>query len=120
MLAGRRRGPTLAEVAALGPGAVDARLTDARTAPHGGEPLLASVTGQGTGPTPVPPTTAPSSPSPSPSSCAPPLVHALKAPPATYGNVGMHPLFTLTPIGRPGLGHLQLDAVLRRRNAATG
>lgn len=76
-------------------------------------PSSPSSPGQGTGPAPVPPTTAPSSPSPSPSSCAPPLVHALKATPATYGNVGVHPLFTLTPIGRP----VPLAPPARRRPA---
>lgn len=60
---GRWRGLTLSDVAAREPAAVDAWLADPRSAPHGGEPLLAFITRIGAGWTPAPPARVRSSPS---------------------------------------------------------
>lgn len=58
---GRWRGFTLAEVMAREPAAVDAWVADPRSAPHGGETLLAFISRIGAGWTPGPPRTSPRS-----------------------------------------------------------
>ncbi len=110
---GRWRGLTLAEVAALEPAAVDAWLTDARTAPHGGEPLLAFITRIGNWLDTRPADDGAIVAVAEPSVVRAALVYALKAPPATYWNVDVRPLSTVTLTGRPGLWHLHLDTALR-------
>lgn len=110
---GRWRGLTLAEVAALEPAAVDAWLTDARTAPHGGEPLLAFITRIGNWLDTRPAEDCSIVAVAEPSVVRAALVYALKAPPSTYWNVDVRPLSTVTLTGRPGLRHLHLDAALR-------
>ncbi|MFE6856545.1 histidine phosphatase family protein, partial [Streptomyces sp. NPDC057674] len=107
------RGLTLAEVAALEPAAFDAWLTDARTAPHGGEPLLAFITRIGNWLDTRPAEDGEIVAVAEPSVVRAALVYALKAPPATYWNVDVRPLSTVTLTGRPGLWHLQLDTALR-------
>ncbi|ARX82228.1 histidine phosphatase family protein [Streptomyces alboflavus] len=93
---GRWRGYTLAEVTAAEPGGVDAWLRDPRSAPHGGESLLAFITrvggwldtrpvGDGARVVAVA----------EPAVVRAALVYALKAPPSTYWNVDVGPLSTV-------------------------
>ena len=98
----------LAEVAALEPAAVDAWLGDPRTAPHGGEPLLAFITRIGNWLDTRPAEDGSIVAVAEPSVVRAALVYALKAPPATYWNVDVRPLSTVTLTGRPGLWHLHL------------
>ncbi|WP_329122676.1 histidine phosphatase family protein [Streptomyces sp. NBC_01353] len=109
---GRWRGLTLAEVAALEPAAVDAWLADPWTAPHGGETLLAFISRIGgwldTRPTDDGSIVAVAEPAVVRAA----LVYALKAPPATFWNVDVRPLSTVTLTGRPGLWHLHLQATV--------
>ncbi|MFD5764999.1 histidine phosphatase family protein [Streptomyces sp. NPDC127049] len=117
---GRWRGLTLAEVAALEPAAVDAWLSDARSAPHGGEPLLSFISRVGgwldTRPADdftTADVTVVAVAEPSVVRAA--LVYALRAAPATYWSVDVRPLSTVTLVGRPGAWHLHLDAPALRR-----
>ncbi|MFD0371344.1 MULTISPECIES: histidine phosphatase family protein [unclassified Streptomyces] len=109
---GRWRGLTLAEVAALEPAAVDAWLTDPRTAPHGGETLLSFITRVGGWLDTRPADDGAIVAVAEPAVVRAALVYALKAPPATYWNVDVRPLSTVTLTGRPGLWHLQLAAAV--------
>ena len=107
---GRWRGLTLAEVTAREPGAVDAWLADPRSAPHGGEPLLAFIARIGAWLD-----TRPAEDCRSIVAVAEPavvraaLVYALKAPPSSYWNVDVRPLSTVTLTGRAGRWSLCLQ-----------
>ncbi|CAL9288175.1 hypothetical protein SUDANB91_01398 [Streptomyces sp. SudanB91_2054] len=92
------------------PAAVDARLADPRTAPHGGESLPAFVVRVGgrLG-------TRPGEDGdrivavaePSVNRAAP--VHVLKVPPSTYRNLDVRPLSTTTVTGRAGRWNLRFE-----------
>ncbi|MER6995871.1 histidine phosphatase family protein [Streptomyces sp. NPDC000410] len=107
---GRWRGFTLAEVAASEPGAVDAWLADPRSAPHGGEPLLAFISRIGgwldTRPADDGSTVLAVA---EPAVVRAALVYALKAPPSTYWNVDVRPLSTIVLTGRAGRWSLRLE-----------
>ncbi|CAL9615634.1 histidine phosphatase family protein [Streptomyces sp. Tu 3180] len=109
---GRWRGLTLGEAMAREPEAVDAWLADPRVTPHGGESLLdfiGRVGGwldtrpleDGSGAVAVA----------EPSVIRAALVYALKAPPATYWNIDVRSLSTISVAGRPGRWNLRLDGV---------
>ncbi|MGW3324942.1 histidine phosphatase family protein [Streptomyces virginiae] len=108
---GRWRGLTLAEVTAHEPGAVDLWLSDPRSAPHGGESLLAFISRIGGWLD-----TRPADDGgqivavAEPSVVRAALVYALKAPPLTYWNVDVRPLSTMTLTGWSGSWHLCLQA----------
>ncbi|MER7825032.1 MULTISPECIES: histidine phosphatase family protein [unclassified Streptomyces] len=108
---GRWRGLTLAEVTAHEPGAVDLWLSDPRSAPHGGESLLAFISRIGGWLD-----TRPADDGgrivavAEPSVVRAALVYALKAPPLTYWNVDVRPLSTMTLTGWSGSWHLSLQA----------
>ncbi|GGS05788.1 phosphoglycerate mutase [Streptomyces nojiriensis] len=108
---GRWRGLTLAEVAAHEPGAVELWLSDPRSAPHGGESLLAFISRIGGWLD-----TRPADDGGAIVAVAEPsvvraaLVYALKAPPLTYWNVDVRPLSTMTLTGWSGDWHLCLQA----------
>ncbi|MFE4591545.1 histidine phosphatase family protein [Streptomyces laurentii] len=108
---GRWRGHTLAEVAALEPAAVDAWLADPRTAPHGGEPLLAFITRVGGWLDTRPADDGAIVAVAEPAVVRAAFVYALKAPPPTYWNVDVRPLSTVTLTGHPGRWHLELATV---------
>ncbi|GGZ02381.1 histidine phosphatase family protein [Streptomyces nitrosporeus] len=105
---GRWRGLTLAEVAAREPGAVDVWLADPRSAPHGGEPLLAFISRVGgwLDTRPVHDGWIVAVAEPAVIRAA--LVYALGAPPGSYWNVDVHPLSVTTLTGLPGRWHLSL------------
>ncbi|GAA2261296.1 histidine phosphatase family protein [Streptomyces amakusaensis] len=98
---GRWRGRTLAEVTAVEPGAVDCWLGDPRSAPHGGESLLAFIGRIGGWLD-----TRPAGDDGSVVAVAEPsvvraaLVYALNAPPHAYWSVDVRPLSTLLLTGR--------------------
>ncbi|MFB6554987.1 histidine phosphatase family protein [Streptomyces sp. NPDC056405] len=107
---GRWRGLTLGEAMAREPAAVDSWLADPRTAPHGGESLLAFITrvggwldtrpgGDGDRIVAVA----------EPSVIRAALVYALKAPPATYWNLDVRPLSTTTVTGQAGHWNLRFE-----------
>ncbi|MFG2488189.1 MULTISPECIES: histidine phosphatase family protein [Streptomyces] len=108
---GRWRGLTLSEVTAHEPGAVDLWLSDPRSAPHGGESLLAFISRIGGWLD-----TRPADDGgqivavAEPSVVRAALVYALKAPPLTYWNVDVRPLSTMTLTGWSGSWHLCLQA----------
>ncbi|MGW6982844.1 histidine phosphatase family protein [Streptomyces sp. NPDC054932] len=108
---GRWRGLTLAEVTAHEPGAVDLWLSDPRSAPHGGESLLAFISRIGGWLD-----TRPADDGgeivavAEPSVVRAALVYALKAPPLTYWNVDVRPLSTMTLTGWSGQWYLSLQA----------
>ncbi|MEU9114617.1 histidine phosphatase family protein [Streptomyces sp. NPDC048483] len=108
---GRWRGRTLAEVTAAEPQAVDAWLADPRSAPHGGESLLAFITrigswldtrpvGEGAGLVAIA----------EPGVVRAALVYALQAPPHTYWRIDVQPLSVTTLTGRAGNWSLALEA----------
>ncbi|MYR43717.1 histidine phosphatase family protein [Streptomyces sp. SID5910] len=107
---GRWGGLTLGEAMAREPGAVDAWLADPRSAPHGGEPLLALITRVGGWLD-----TRPGDDGDrivavaEPSVIRAALVYALNAPPATYWNLDVRPLSTTTLTGRAGRWNLRFD-----------
>lgn len=107
---GRWRGFTLAEITALEPAAVDVWLADPRSAPHGGESLLAFIGRIGGWLD-----TRPAEDGGSIVAVAEPavvraaLVYALKAPPSSYWNVDVRPLSTVTLSGRAGYWNLCLQ-----------
>ncbi|MEV4974330.1 histidine phosphatase family protein [Streptomyces scopuliridis] len=107
---GRWRGFTLAEVIAREPAAVDAWIADPRSAPHGGETLLAFISRIGGWLD-----TRPAEDIAAIVAVAEPavvraaLVYALKAPPRTYWYVDVQPLSTITLTGTPGRWSLRLD-----------
>ncbi|MEV0011944.1 histidine phosphatase family protein [Streptomyces sp. NPDC051840] len=111
---GRWRGLTLAEVAAREPAAVDAWLADPRSAPHGGESLLAFISrvGYWLDTRPVEEGALVAVAEPAVVRAA--LVYALKAPPSTYWNVDVRPLSTVTITGSPGRWSLSFEALGRQ------
>lgn len=112
---GRWRGLTLGEAMAREPDAVDAWLTDPRSAPHGGESLLDFITRVGGWLD-----TRPADDGGRIVAVAEPaviraaLVYAVKAPPASYWNLDVRPLSTTTVTGRPGRWSLRFDGVSAR------
>ncbi|MEU9359619.1 histidine phosphatase family protein [Streptomyces sp. NPDC051784] len=111
---GRWRGLTLSEVAAREPAAVDAWLADPRSAPHGGESLLAFISrvGYWLDTRPVEEGALVAVAEPAVVRAA--LVYALKAPPSTYWNVDVRPLSTVTITGSPGRWSLSFEAFGRQ------
>ncbi|MFG2431762.1 histidine phosphatase family protein [Streptomyces sp. NPDC048590] len=111
---GRWRGLTLSEVAAREPAAVDAWLADPRSAPHGGESLLAFISrvGYWLDTRPVEEGALVAVAEPAVVRAA--LVYALKAPPSTYWNVEVRPLSTVTITGSPGRWSLSFEAFGRQ------
>ncbi|MFI1374609.1 histidine phosphatase family protein [Streptomyces longwoodensis] len=109
---GRWQGLTLGEAMAREPEAVDAWLADPRSAPHGGEPLLAFIARVGGWLD-----TRPAEDGgrivavAEPSVIRAALVYALMAPPATYWNLDVRPLSTTTVTGRGGRWNLRFDGV---------
>ncbi|MFI1017126.1 histidine phosphatase family protein [Streptomyces sp. NPDC020965] len=106
---GRWRGHTLGEVTAVTPDAVELWLADPRSAPHGGESLLAFISriggwldtrpaGDGGSVVAVA----------EPSVVRAALVYALNAPPSSYWNVDVPPLSTVVLTGRAGYWSLRL------------
>ncbi|WP_406426033.1 histidine phosphatase family protein [Streptomyces sp. NBC_01589] len=107
---GRWRGLTLSDVAAREPAAVDAWLADPRSAPHGGEPLLAFITRIGGWLDTRPACEGSIVAVAEPAVVRAALVYALGAPPASYWNVDVRPLSTITLTGLPGRWSLRLEA----------
>ncbi|MFD7315388.1 histidine phosphatase family protein [Streptomyces sp. NPDC059883] len=107
---GRWRGFTLAEVVAREPAAVDAWVADPRSAPHGGETLLAFISriGGWLDTRPAEDITAIVAVA-EPAVVRAALVYVLKAPPRTYWYVDVQPLSTITLTGAPGRWSLRLD-----------
>ncbi|MEU3511346.1 histidine phosphatase family protein [Streptomyces longwoodensis] len=109
---GRWQGLTLGEAMAREPEAVDAWLADPRSAPHGGEPLLAFIARVGgwldTRPVEDGGRIVAVA---EPSVIRAALVYALVAPPATYWNLDVRPLSTTTVTGRSGRWNLRFDGV---------
>ncbi|MEU5182416.1 histidine phosphatase family protein [Streptomyces longwoodensis] len=109
---GRWQGLTLGEAMAREPEAVDAWLADPRSAPHGGEPLLAFIARVGgwldTRPVEDGGRIVAVA---EPSVIRAALVYALMAPPATYWNLDVRPLSTTTVTGRGGRWNLRFDGV---------
>ncbi|MEU8706271.1 phosphoglycerate mutase family protein [Streptomyces sp. NPDC048565] len=105
---GRWRGLTLSDVAAREPAGVDAWLADPRSAPHGGESLLAFISRVGSwlDTRPVREGTVVAVAEPAVVRAA--LVYALKAPPSTYWNVDVRPLSAVAVTGLPGRWSLSL------------
>ncbi|MFD8273999.1 histidine phosphatase family protein [Streptomyces flaveolus] len=107
---GRWGGLTLGEAMAREPAAVDTWLADPRSAPHGGESLLALIgrvggwldTRPGEDGDRIVAVA-------EPSVIRAALVYALKAPPATYWNLDVRPLSTTTLTGRAGRWTLRFD-----------
>ncbi|GAA2994641.1 histidine phosphatase family protein [Streptomyces drozdowiczii] len=106
---GRWRGHTLAEVAAREPAAVDAWLADPRSAPHGGEPLLAFISRIGGWLDTRPVYDGAIVAVAEPAVVRAALVYALKAPPSSYWNVDISPLATVTLTGLPRRWSLRLE-----------
>jgi len=106
---GRWRGRTLAEVTAREPAAVDAWLADPRSAPHGGEPLLAFISRIGGWLDTRPACDGAIVAVAEPAVVRAALVYALKAPPSTYWNVDVGPLSTVTLTGRSRRWSLRLE-----------
>ncbi|MFE3633115.1 histidine phosphatase family protein [Streptomyces cellostaticus] len=110
---GRWRGLTLGEAMAREPESVDVWLADPRSAPHGGESLLAFISRIGgwleTRPVDDGDRVVAVA---EPSVIRAALVYALKAPPAAYWNIDVRPLSVTTVTGRSGRWNLRLDGVL--------
>lgn len=98
---GRWRGCTLSDVTAREPAAVDVWLADPRSAPHGGEPLLAFISRIGNWLDTRPACDGSIVAVAEPAVVRAALVYALKAPPSTYWNVDVRPLSTVTLTGLP-------------------
>jgi broad specificity phosphatase PhoE len=109
---GRWRGLTMGEAMAREPQAVDSWLADPRSAPHGGECLLAFISRVGgwldTRPVDDGGRIVAVA---EPSVIRAALVYVLKAPPATYWNLDVRPLSTTTVTGRTGRWNLRFDGV---------
>lgn len=90
------------------PAGVDAWLADPRSAPHGGESLLAFISRVGSwlDTRPVLEGTVVAVAEPAVVRAA--LVYALKAPPSTYWNVDVRPLSAVAVTGLPGRWSLSL------------
>ncbi|MEU6680467.1 histidine phosphatase family protein [Streptomyces sp. NPDC046925] len=108
---GRWRGLTLGEVTASEPAAVDAWLRDPRSAPHGGESLLAFISriGGWLDTRPVDDGSRILAVA-EPAVVRAALVYALKAPPSTYWNIDVRPLSTITLTGHGGRWNLRVSA----------
>ncbi|MGW1890835.1 histidine phosphatase family protein [Streptomyces sp. NPDC002004] len=110
---GRWRGRTLSEVTAVEPGAVDAWLGDPRSAPHGGESLLTFISRVGSWLD-----TRPFDDGSWVVAVAEPavvraaLVYALGAHPATYWNIDVRPLSTVSLTGHAGRWNLSLEGAV--------
>lgn len=105
---GRWRGLTLADVTAHEPAAVDAWLADPRSAPHGGEPLLAFISRIGGWLDTRPACDGAIVAVAEPAVVRAALVYALNAPPSSYWNVDVPPLSTVTLTGLPRRWSLRL------------
>ncbi|MFI9244376.1 histidine phosphatase family protein [Streptomyces sp. NPDC053086] len=109
---GRWRGLTLGEAMAREPQAVDSWLADPRSAPHGGEPLLAFISRVGgwldTRPVDDGGRILAVA---EPSVIRAALVYALRVPPTAYWNLDVRPLSTTTVTGRSGRWNLRFDGV---------
>ncbi|MGW1725154.1 histidine phosphatase family protein [Streptomyces sp. NPDC002306] len=107
---GRWRGLTLGEAMAREPEAVDAWLSDPRSNPHGGEPLLAFISRVGgwldTRPVEDGGRIVAVA---EPSVIRAALVYALKSPPSTYWNIDVRPLSTITVTGHASRWNLRFD-----------
>ncbi|MFF0890947.1 histidine phosphatase family protein [Streptomyces sp. NPDC003456] len=116
---GRWRGLTLGEAMAREPEAVDAWLTDPRTAPHGGESLVDFVSriGGWLDTRPVEDGCRVVAVA-EPSVIRAALVYVLKAPPSTYWNIDVRPLSTTSVTGRAGHWHLRFDGASAQRSRA--
>ncbi|WP_421109123.1 histidine phosphatase family protein [Streptomyces sp. NEAU-S77] len=107
---GRWGGRTLADVMAREPRSVDVWLADPRSAPHGGESLLAFITRVGGWLD-----TRPVEEHVKMLAVADPgviraaLMYAIKAPPHCYWNVDVTPLSTVTLTGRAGQWRLRVE-----------
>ncbi|MFD7861104.1 histidine phosphatase family protein [Streptomyces sp. NPDC057682] len=110
---GRWRGRTLADVTAREPAAVDAWLADPRSAPHGGESLLAFISRIGGWLDTRPAVEGSIVAVAEPAVVRAALVYALKAPPPTYWNVDVRPLSTITLTGLPRRWSLCLETGVR-------
>jgi broad specificity phosphatase PhoE len=110
---GRWRGWTLSDVAAREPAAVNAWLADPRSAPHGGEPLLAFIARIGGWLDTRPACDGSIVAVAEPSVVRAALVYALGAPPSTYWNVDVRPLSTITLVGLRGRWSLRLETGAR-------
>ncbi|WP_049576464.1 histidine phosphatase family protein [Streptomyces sp. SBT349] len=106
---GRWRGLTLREVTAREPGAVDLWLSDPRSAPHGGEPLLSFVSRVGgwldTRPIEGDGRIVAVTES---SVIRAAMLYALKAPPQSYWRTEVYPLSVVSLSGHPGRWSLRL------------
>ncbi|MGW1955124.1 histidine phosphatase family protein [Streptomyces sp. NPDC001920] len=116
---GRWRGLTLGEAMAREPEAVDAWLANPRSAPHGGESLLAFIgrVGSWLDTRPVEDGGRIVAVA-EPSVIRAALVYALKAPPSTYWNIDVRPLSTIAVSGRAGRWNLRLDGAPARLSRA--
>ncbi|EPD61361.1 MULTISPECIES: histidine phosphatase family protein [unclassified Streptomyces] len=116
---GRWRGLTLGEAMAREPEAVDAWLADPRGTPHGGESLISFITRVGNWLD-----TRPFEDGgrivavAEPSVVRAALVYVLKAPPATYWNIDVRPLSTITVTGHEGRWNLRFDATRAQTSRA--
>ncbi|NED93424.1 histidine phosphatase family protein [Streptomyces sp. SID11233] len=110
---GRWRGLTLADVTAREPAAVDAWLADPRSAPHGGETLLAFISRIGGWLDTRPDCDGLIVAVAEPAVVRAALVYALRAPPSTYWNVDVRPLSTVTLTGLPRRWSLCLETGAR-------
>ncbi|WP_055492791.1 histidine phosphatase family protein [Streptomyces sp. TP-A0356] len=114
---GRWRGFTLGEAMAREPSAVDAWLADPRSAPHGGESLTSFISRIGgwldTRPVDDGGRVVAVA---EPSVVRAALVYALRAQPASYWNIDVRPLSTVTLAGHHGRWNLRLEAVSQRRD----
>ncbi|MFF1923446.1 histidine phosphatase family protein [Streptomyces sp. NPDC058221] len=110
---GRWRGCTLADVTAREPAAVDAWLADPRSAPHGGEPLLAFISRIGGWLDTRPACEGSIVAVAEPAVVRAALVYALRAPPSAYWNVDVRPLSTVTLTGLPRRWSLRLETGAR-------
>ncbi|MFH8571108.1 histidine phosphatase family protein [Streptomyces sp. NPDC017993] len=106
---GRWRGRTLGEVTVAEPRAVDAWLADPRSAPHGGESLLAFITrvGEWLDTRPVEEGSGLLAVA-DPGVVRAALVYALQAPPHSYWHIDVQPLSVTTLTGRAGMWSLRL------------
>lgn len=110
---GRWRGCTLSDVTAREPAAVDVWLADPRSAPHGGEPLLAFISRIGNWLDTRPACDGSIVAVAEPAVVRAALVYALKAPPSTYWNVDVRPLSTVTLTGLPRRWSFRLETGAR-------
>ncbi|HWU06725.1 MAG TPA: histidine phosphatase family protein [Streptomyces sp.] len=110
---GRWRGMTLTEVAAREPAGVDTWLADPRSAPHGGESLLAFISRVGGWLDTRPVREGALVAVAEPAVVRAVLVYAIQAPPSTYWNIDVRPLSAVTITGLPGRWSLSLEAFPR-------